>query len=112
MDEMHCLCAVFSENPPSAKRLSELINVNPTRASKILRGLERKAFVSRTMHTVDRRKEQVILTETGTKAAEAILSMFAEVGSELLGSWRKEISTDFAWLLRTAVNTQKVHTSV
>jgi DNA-binding MarR family transcriptional regulator len=112
MDEMHCLCAIFSEHPPSVKRLSELISVNPTRASKILRGLERKGFVSRTMHTIDRRKEQVVLTETGTKAAEAILSMFAEVGRELLGSWRNEISTDFSRLLRTAVNTQKVHSSV
>jgi DNA-binding MarR family transcriptional regulator len=111
IDEMHCLLALFSERPPSVKRLSELINVSPTRASKILKGLEQRAFVSRMMHAADRRREQVILTEAGTAEAQRILSMFAEVGSELLGSWRKELAADFSWLLRTVAHQEEVHDS-
>jgi DNA-binding MarR family transcriptional regulator len=108
---MHCLLALFSEHPPSVKRLSELINVSATRASKILRGLEQRGFVTRTMHAADHRREQVMLTEAGTKAAQGILSMFAEVGSELLGSWRKELATDFSWLLRTVGHSERAPNS-
>jgi DNA-binding MarR family transcriptional regulator len=101
IDEMHCLSALLSEKPSSVSRLSELINVSPTRASKILKGLEQRGLVSRMLDAVDRRREQVILTETGRKAALVILSLFAEVGSELLGGWRKELATDFSRLVRT-----------
>jgi DNA-binding MarR family transcriptional regulator len=109
IDEMHCLSAIFSEHPSSVKRLSELINVSPTRTSKILKGLEQRGFVSRTMDTEDHRKEQVILTGTGVKAVQDILSLFTEVGSELLGSWRKEFAADFSWLAQTVAQVKEVH---
>jgi DNA-binding MarR family transcriptional regulator len=108
IDEMHCLCALFSEHPPSVKRLSELINVNPTRTSKLLNSLENRGYVSRTPHEADRRQELVILTESGTKAVQGILSLFAEVGSELLGSWRPELAADFSRILRTVGHTEQV----
>jgi DNA-binding MarR family transcriptional regulator len=109
IDEMHCLSALLSEKPSSVSRLSELINVSPTRASKILKGLEQRGLVLRMLDAVDRRREQVILTETGRKAALVILSLFAEVGSELLGGWRKELATDFSWLVRTMTQKEQEH---
>jgi DNA-binding MarR family transcriptional regulator len=109
VDEMHCLSALFSEHPSSVKRLSELINVSPTRASKILTGLEQRGFVSRTIDSEDHRIEQVILTGAGAKAVQGILSLFTEVGSELLGSWRKELAADFSWLAQTVAQVKEVH---
>jgi len=109
IDEMHCLSVLFSERPPSVKRLSELINVNPTRTSKLLKGLEEKGLVVRTPHEADRRKEHVMLTDSGMKAVQSILSLFAEVGSELIGSWRRELATDFSWLLHTVSQTEEAH---
>ncbi len=100
IDEMHCLCALFSERPPSVSRLSELINVSPTRASKILKDLEQNGLVSRRADAADRRREQVALTESGGQAAVRILSLFQEVGTELLGGWRPELPTEFAWIAR------------
>lgn len=97
---MHCLCALFSERPPSVSRLSELINVSPTRASKILRDLEHGGLVSRSADAADRRREQVVLTESGVQAAVRILSLFQEVGSELLGGWGRELPTEFTWIAR------------
>ena len=106
VDEMHCLSALYSERPSSVTRLSELANVSPTRASKILRGLEQRGFVSRTLDPTDHRKEHVILTDAGTKAVQRILSLFTEVGSELLGNWRREFAADFSWLLQKVAQTQ------
>ena len=101
IDEFHCLSVLFSEHPSSVKRLSELINVSSTRASKILKDLEQRGFVSRTPTAEDHRKEQVLLTETGSLAVTRILTFYAEIGSELLTSWRQELVQDFSWLLQT-----------
>ncbi|MCX6143814.1 MAG: MarR family winged helix-turn-helix transcriptional regulator [Ignavibacteriales bacterium] len=101
IDELHCLSVLFSEHPSSVKRLSELINVSSTRASKILKDLEQRGFVSRTQDAEDHRKEQVLLTVTGSLAVTEIFSFYAEIGSELLTSWRHELVQDFSWLLQT-----------
>lgn len=101
IDEMHCLSVLFSEHPSSVKRLSELVNVSSTRASKLLKDLEQKGFVSRTLAAEDHRKEQVILTDQGSAAVQSILSFYSEIGSELLTSWRSELAKDFSWLLQT-----------
>jgi DNA-binding MarR family transcriptional regulator len=83
------------------KRLSELINVSTTRASKILKDLEQRGYLSRTPDSEDRRKEQVLLTETGAMTVQKILSFYTEIGSELLTSWRHELAQDFSWLLQS-----------
>ena len=106
IDEMHCLSALFSDHPSSVKRLSELINVSSTRASKILKDLELRGFVSRTLDAADRRKENVVLTESGTHVIQEILSLYNEVGSELLSTWRTELKSDFSWLLQTVAQTK------
>ena len=101
IDDVHCLSVLFSDHPASVKRLSELANVSSTRASKILKDLEQRGYVSRTPDAVDRRKERVLLTETGSLKVQRILSFYAEIGSELMTSWRPELAQDFSWLLET-----------
>jgi len=106
IDELHCLSVLFFDRPSSVKRLSELVNVSTSRASKILKDLERRNLVSRTPDTEDRRKEQVALTEAGAGIVQKILYFYNEAGSELLTNWRKELAQDFTWLLQT-VNQSK-----
>ena len=106
IDEMHCLCVLFSDHPPSVKRLSELINVSSTRASKILKDLEDRELVTRTLDADDRRKEQVVLTESGEKVVQKIVGLYTEIGNELLTSWRTELAADFAWLLQAVAQTK------
>jgi len=101
IDELHCLSVLFSEHPSSVKRLSELINVSTTRTSKILKDLEQRGYVSRNPDAEDRRKEQVLLTETGSLTVNKILSFYTEIGSELITSWQQELAQDFSWLLQT-----------
>lgn len=100
IDEMHCLSVLYTDHPPSVKRLSELINVSSTRASKILKDLEDSELVSRTLDADDRRKEVVVLTEGGLRAVQSIVSLYTEIGGELLTSWRTELASDFSWLLQ------------
>ncbi len=92
---MHCLSALFTDRPQSVKRLSELISASPTQTSKILKSLELEGYLSRTMDPADRRKEQVVLTESGTRAVQEILSLFTEVGGQLSGTWRREGAAEY-----------------
>ncbi len=98
---MHCLCVLSCERPPSIKRLYELINVTPSRASKILKQLELRGLVSRSIDSTDHRKGQVVLTAAGDEIVGMILTHFSELGSEFLGTWWKGLGTDFPWLLRS-----------
>jgi DNA-binding MarR family transcriptional regulator len=106
IDEMHCLCALFSERPSSVTRLCELIDVSPTRASKILKLLEQRGLVTRASDSADHRREQVMLTEGGTDSVRGILSLFTELGRELLGSWRRELAADFSWFMEKNAETE------
>ena len=112
IDELHCLSVLLSEHPSSVKRLSELINVSTTRASKILKDLEQRGYVSRTPVAEDRRKEQVLLTETGSSTVQRILSFYAEIGNELLTNWRQELAQDFSWLVETVHQAQQIDSDV
>jgi DNA-binding MarR family transcriptional regulator len=102
VDEVHCLTALFSEKPSSVRTLSELINVTPTRASKILRDLEQRGCVSRTIDAADHRKEHVILTEAGKQTVERLLSLYGEFGQRVLGGRAGEIALDVTQLLELA----------
>lgn len=96
VDEMHCLSVLFSEHPASVKKLSELINVSSTRVSKILRDLEERGLVSRTLDSADHRKEHVVLTDSGAQVVEKILLKYTEIGSKLLANWRSELTSEFS----------------
>jgi len=101
IDEVHCLSVLFSEKPSSAKTLSELISVSATRVSKILRDLEQRGFVTRTLDISDHRKEHVMLTQEGMLEVEKLLSLYSEIGSRLLGSSPGEFPLDVSQLLQT-----------
>lgn len=101
IDEVHCLSVLFSEKPSSVKMLSDLINVSPTRTSKILRDLEQRGFLSRTLDVSDHRKEHVMLTEEGKQTVDRLLSLYREIGTRMLGSWPAEFNLDIAQLLQT-----------
>jgi DNA-binding MarR family transcriptional regulator len=101
IDEMHCLCVLFAESPSSVKTLSDLINVTPTRASKILRDLEERNLLSRTIDVSDHRREHVMLTEEGKQTVEKLLSLYSEIAAKVLPSWPSEGALDFSQLLQT-----------
>ena len=84
-DQMHCLFVLHSESPACIKGLSGLLGWSPTRTSKILRALEEGGYVRRRMDEIDRRKEQVALTEKGIQTAASILSVSGRVGESLSG---------------------------
>ncbi|MFH0990153.1 MAG: MarR family transcriptional regulator [bacterium] len=85
IDEIHCLSILHIKHPTCVKELNTELEGPPTRTSRALRLLEEKGFVCRSLHPNDRRREQVVLTETGRETAVHILSLSIEVACSRLG---------------------------
>jgi DNA-binding MarR family transcriptional regulator len=100
VDEFHCLTMLYLERPACVKKLNELLGLSATRTSKILRTLERRGYVVRSLHLQDRRMEQVTLTEEGQRAAENVLSASGETVRQLVVSHADEGAGGLAELVR------------
>ncbi len=83
IDEMHCLAVIYLDKPSCVKFLSELLGTTAARTSKILLSLERRGCVTRNVDSADHRKEQILLTDSGTSWAEHILNLYTEIGMKL-----------------------------
>ncbi len=101
IDELHCLCAIYSEKPQCVKEVSEILDVNATRMSKILATLEHRGLVTRTIDLSDHRREQITLTHEGRRTVEKVLSLYAQVGDKLFGNWTSEAIAEISSLLES-----------
>jgi DNA-binding MarR family transcriptional regulator len=73
VDEFHCITQLYFHAPCCVKTLRELLGVSPTRASKLLAGLESRGYLTRSLAADDKRKERLALTSKGGTVAEKIL---------------------------------------
>jgi DNA-binding MarR family transcriptional regulator len=77
VDEFHCLSQLYVYAPCCVKTLCELTGIHPSRASRLLSGLERKGYLTRTLGIEDKRKESVALTEAGVGVARSLFQSCA-----------------------------------
>lgn len=106
IDEIHCLSVIYLEKPTCVKRLSEMLEVNATRTSKLLSSLEQKGFVARQIDPADHRKEVVTLTDSGQREAKNVLSLYTEVGFQLVSGSSKETALDLTRLVQILIRTE------
>ena len=85
VEEVHCLYALAATAPACVKVLSDSLGISAPRTSKVLRALERRGYVVRTLHSEDRRMEQILLTPSGRETAKKIMTLSRDVGEKLLG---------------------------
>ena len=81
VNEFHCLLQLYLEKPCCVRKLTELLGIGGTSTSKLLRSLDRKGFIARSLDRDDRRKETVALTENGLRTVANALT-FAETISQ------------------------------
>ena len=73
VDEFHCISQLYLHEPCCVKTLRELLGLEPTRISRLLRNLEARGYLTRSLETADKRKERLALTEDGTAVARRLL---------------------------------------
>jgi DNA-binding MarR family transcriptional regulator len=90
VDEFHCLSQLYAFAPCCVKTLCGLTGIHPTRASRLLNGLERKGYLSRSLGVEDKRKESLTLTDAGLHVARRLLDSCALSRHSLARSLRAE----------------------
>ena len=86
VDEFHCLSQLYIHAPCCVKTLCELLEIHPTRASRLLNDLEKRGYLTRSLGFADKRKEMVALTPTGTTAARELMESSALSVRQLAGN--------------------------
>ena len=81
VNEFHCLLQLYLEQPCCVGKLTEILGIGGTSTSKLLRSLDQQSFITRSLDSVDRRRETVNLTESGIEKVRLALS-FADTISE------------------------------
>ncbi|MBI4535951.1 MAG: winged helix-turn-helix transcriptional regulator [Ignavibacteriae bacterium] len=82
--ELHCMIQLFVEKPCCVRKLTEMLGVEPTSTSKILRALDRCGYITRSLDDHDRRMERVALTHHGVKVIARVLSAARVVWEDVL----------------------------
>lgn len=82
VEEFLCLGLLYVHPPASVKELSRSLGVNASQTSRILRTLEDKGLISRSLNIADRRVEDVALTPRGLRIVEKLLHSAEEVAEQ------------------------------
>jgi len=78
IDEMRCLMTVFLSRPSCVSDLNSMLEIEPTRTSKVLNSLQQQGFIRREMDTYDHRKSRIEISESGRVKSEKILLLSNE----------------------------------
>jgi DNA-binding MarR family transcriptional regulator len=99
-DEMRCLMTVYLRRPSCVSDLNSMIDIEPTRTSKILNSLENFGLLRREMDSFDRRKSRIEINENGRKISEKILMLSNEFCRTRFNSEPDEILPHLNFFLR------------
>lgn len=106
VEEFLCLGILHVHPPASVKELSRNLGVNASQTSRVLRGLEEKGLITRSLNVADRRVEDVTLTARGLRVVEKLLEHARSVAEQALSLARSTFidpdSTQFPEARRAA----------
>lgn len=92
VEEFHCLVQLYLHAPCCVKTLLEWLGVHPTRASRLLRNLEQRGYLTRSLGFDDKRKELVNLTAEGLSAARSLLESSALTRQRLVELFPEDVA--------------------
>jgi DNA-binding MarR family transcriptional regulator len=90
VNELNCLLQIHIERPCCIGMLTTLLGIGGTSTSKLLRSLDRRKLISRTLAQNDRRQETVRLTADGLVVVRRVLDRAGAILEEM----RQNISGD------------------
>ena len=95
VDELHCLSQIYFSNPYCVKELSGILGMKASRTSIILRDLEQRGLITRSLSLTDKRMERLSLTEDGIRTAEKALMIARQTAERFLTSMPPELEGTF-----------------
>jgi DNA-binding MarR family transcriptional regulator len=93
--ELECVLVLYLDRPTSASSLADLLEVRSSSLSKLLRRLEGRGLVERTVDRSDRRVEHITLAAAGISLAERSMQRAAEIAATMLDALPSERRLQF-----------------
>lgn len=78
-----CLILLYVEKPDCVGKLAELLGIGGPSTSKLLRSLDRRGYITRSLDPLDRRRELITLTPSGLVAAKEALAEAERLTQEI-----------------------------
>jgi len=97
-DALDELCE-HSDDPPTVGTVAVRLNVDPSRASRMVAGAIRAGLATRIASQVDGRRAHLALTDDGRRALAAVRRFRIVFFSELMADWSDHDCAEFAKLL-------------
>jgi DNA-binding MarR family transcriptional regulator len=95
-NEIICLLILYLQEVKSVGELSSIVDLSCTSTSKILSKLQNKKYIEIALHSSDRRREQVKLTELGRGMSERLLEKSKDLAMDVLTSLPENMKAEFA----------------
>jgi DNA-binding MarR family transcriptional regulator len=95
VDEFHSLSQLYAHSPCCVKTLCALTGIRRTQASRLLRSLEKRGLILRSLGDEDKRTELLTLTPAGVGVARDLLHACAMSAPRLAG----ELPDRIVWYL-------------
>jgi DNA-binding MarR family transcriptional regulator len=95
VNELHCLLQLHLEKPCCVRKLTEILGIGATSTSKLLRSLDRRGYLMRTLDPDDRRKESVRLTEAGLQVGNRAIVLAQKISQQIIKQIPQERAESF-----------------
>jgi DNA-binding MarR family transcriptional regulator len=102
-EELLCIMVIHRYYPDCVKDLTEILGVEGTRTSKLLRSLELKGLITRTVSLPNRRLGKISLTSDGLGVVKKIQADLLSAGTAVLASLEPETAGTLLQLLPTEI---------
>jgi len=97
--EFHALLTIHTRHPSCVSALTERMEMDKTRMSKVLRSLESRGYIGRSRDQKDHRIDHILLTESGRRLAESLLLSLDEAGKVMMTGMPEQERAAFAHFL-------------
>lgn len=84
VSEFHCMMQLYLEKPCCVSKLTEILGIGATSTSKLLRSLDKKKWITRSLDETDRRVEVIALTPSGTDIVQRIMQAADSAAAALI----------------------------
>jgi len=110
LHEFHCMMQLHLEKPCCVRKLTEILGIGGTSTSKLLRSLDKRGWITRTLDPTDRRMEHVALTPQGAEVIQRMLGAADTAARALIEQLPFDRRQPFAECVHTI--TQHIETSL
>ncbi len=112
VSEFHCMMQLYLEKPCCVSKLTEILGIDATSTSKLLRALDKKKWITRSLDETDRRVEIIALTPLGAEVVQRVMQSADSAATALIEQLPPDRRVPFSECIHTVtqhITTFSIH---